>query len=149
MQAMKTTSAAIFAAAMAAMSANAFAATTVMVEESGESGGKMAIAMDKTELPAGEVVFVVANAAVTEEHEMVLVKLKNAGEKIVVDTKTHRIDEKAIDALGEIADLKPSDKGELKADLTPGSYVLLCNLKGHYEAGMSKPFTVTGTAASN
>jgi uncharacterized cupredoxin-like copper-binding protein len=148
MQAVKL-NAAVFAAAMAAMSAGAFAGTTVMVEESGESGGKMVITMDKTEVPAGEVVFKVANAAVTEEHEMVLVKLKKAGEKIVVNSKTHRIDEKKIDALGEVADLKPSDKGELKADLKPGAYVLLCNLKGHYEAGMSKKFTVTEQAAAN
>ncbi len=29
--------------------------------------------------------------------------------------------------------------------LTPGKYVLICNINGHYQAGMSKPFTVTGT----
>jgi uncharacterized cupredoxin-like copper-binding protein len=45
--------------------------------------------------------------------------------------------------MGEVAELKPGADGELKAKLVPGSYVLLCNIKGHFQAGMRAMLTVT------
>ncbi|MFT3988818.1 sulfocyanin-like copper-binding protein [Aestuariivirga sp.] len=122
----------------------AFAATptVVTVKELGEGGGAMKIEMDKTELPAGSVVFKVTNDAMTETHEMVLVHLKSADQQIAVVPGKHRIDESKLKSLGEVSHLKPGASGELKATLTPGSYMLLCNIKGHFEAGMYTKFTV-------
>jgi len=122
----------------------AFAATptVVTVKESGEGGGAMKIEMDKTELPAGAAVFKVSNDAMTETHEMVLVHLKSADQKIAVLAGKHRIDESKLKSMGEVSHLKPGASGELKVTLTPGSYMLLCNIKGHFEAGMYTKFTV-------
>ena len=131
------------AAATLLLSASAFAATTtVNVMLMGEGGGPMKIEIDKAAIPGGDVVFNVANHAMTEQHEMVLVKLKSADQKIPLDIKKHRVDEKQLKSLGEVADLQPSDTGTLKATLKPGTYLLLCNIKGHYEAGMSTKLTV-------
>ena len=44
--------------------------------------------------------------------------------------------------MGEIGDLKPGEAKDLKLKLSPGNYVLLCNIAGHYMAGMQAPFTV-------
>jgi uncharacterized cupredoxin-like copper-binding protein len=121
----------------------AFAATAINVIEDGEGGGPMSLKMDQSIIKAGEVVFSVHNAAMTEEHEMVLVKLKSADQKITVIKGKHRIDEKQLKSLGEVAELKPGANGSLKARLSPGHYMLFCNIMGHYEAGMHGTLTVT------
>lgn len=125
------------------MTPPAFAATTVNVVESGEAGGPMTLTLDQSTIKAGETTFMVHNDAMTEEHEMVLIKLKSPDQKIDVVAAKHRVNEKQLKSLGEVSDLKPGADGQMKAKLTPGSYVLLCNIKGHFEAGMHTMLTVT------
>jgi uncharacterized cupredoxin-like copper-binding protein len=121
----------------------AVAASTVRVVEAGEAGEPMTLTLDQSMVPAGDTTFLVHNDATTEEHEMVLVKLTSPDQSIAVIKSKHRVDEKALKSLGEVADLKPGADGQLKARLVPGTYVLLCNIKGHYEAGMHAMLTVT------
>ncbi len=133
----------ITAFALIALASSASAATTVKVMEGGEGGGPMTLTLDQSTIKAGETTFLVHNDAMTEEHEMVLVKLKSADQKIDVVAAKHRIDEKQLKSLGEVSELKPGADGQLKAKLVPGAYLLLCNIKGHYEAGMHAMLTVT------
>jgi uncharacterized cupredoxin-like copper-binding protein len=125
------------------LSTEAFAASTIMVKEDGEAGGPMTISLDHATVPAGEVTFMVHNDAMSEEHEMVLVKLKSADETVPVNAAKHRVDETKLKSLGEVADLKAGKDGQLKVKLAAGNYLLLCNIKGHYEAGMKAKLTVT------
>lgn len=125
------------------LSAPAFAATTIKVIEGGEGGGPMTLSLDQPTVKAGDVVFAVHNDAVSEAHEMVLVRLKAANEEVSVVAAKHRVDEKVLKSLGEVSDLKPGADGTLKAKLKAGTYLLLCNIKGHYEAGMHAKLTVT------
>ena len=131
------------ALAVVTITSSAWAANTLKVIEGGEGGGPMTLTLDHSTIRAGETTFVVHNDAVTEEHEMVLVKLKSADQKIDVIASKHRVDEKQLKSLGEVSDLKPGADGQLKAKLAPGSYLLLCNIKGHYEAGIHAMLTVT------
>ena len=120
----------------------AFADTVVKVKLTGESHEKMGLEAMPPSVPAGKVEFDVSNAAMKTGHEMILVKLANKGETLPLDPTKHRVDEKAIKSLGEVSNLKAGANGVLKASVTPGDYMLICNIKGHYEAGMAAPFTV-------
>lgn len=133
---------AVLTAALAAPSLAA-AATTIHVTEDGEGGQPMTLALDQATVKAGDVVFTVHNSAMTEEHEMVLVKLKSPDETVPLIKSKHRVDEKKLKSLGEVSDLKPGAEGQLHVKLEPGTYLLLCNIKGHYEAGMHSKLTVT------
>jgi uncharacterized cupredoxin-like copper-binding protein len=129
-----------------ALSPAAFAANapqTVAVSLLGEADQPMSVKIDNAVIKAGKVEFKVTNDAVGTDHEVVLVALASPDEKIVADTKKHRVDEAKLDALGEVGGLKPGDKGVLKATLKPGvTYALICNHKSHFELGMATRFTV-------
>lgn len=129
---------------VALLPASAFAAETVSVQLVGERGGQMAIKLDKTEVPAGEVTFEVANVAANTPHEMVVIKLDKPGEMLKVDPAKNRVDEKTLMSMGEVSDLKAGQSGKLTVNLKPGSYELICNIKGHVAAGMVAMFTVKG-----
>lgn len=121
----------------------AWADTVVQVKLTGESHEKMGAELSQSTVPAGPVEFDVVNAAAKSGHEMIVIKLKSKDEKLTVDPATHRVDEKSLQSLGEVSKLKAGDKGTLKVTMTPGDYLVFCNYKGHYEAGMEAPLTVT------
>jgi uncharacterized cupredoxin-like copper-binding protein len=125
---------------------SSFAATlpaTIHVTLSGEGGSEMAIKLDQSSVKAGKVTFDVTNDAMSENHEMVLIRLKGKDQSLPILKDKHRIDESKVKSLGEVADLKPGDRGSFTAMLKPGAYELMCNVKGHYEAGMHTVLTVT------
>ncbi|MBP1862246.1 plastocyanin/azurin family copper-binding protein [Rhizobium herbae] len=133
----------IAALAVICLGSPVFAANTVKITEGGEGGGPMTLSVDQSTIKAGETTFLVHIDALSEEHEMVLVKMKSADQKIAVEAAKDRVNEKKLNSMGEVSELKPGADGELKAKLVPGSYVLLCNIKGHFQAGMHAMLTVT------
>jgi len=128
---------------IAASIGSTWAATSVKVVEDGEGGGKMTLKLEPQSVKAGDVEFSVKNDAVSEEHEMIVVHLKSADEAIPMNASSDRVDEDKLESLGEVEDLKPGTTGSLKATLQPGTYLVFCNIKGHYNAGMSSKLTVT------
>lgn len=131
------------AAAICLAASQSFAATTIKVSEDGEGGGPMTIKLEPATAKAGPVTFEVHNDAASEEHEMVVVKLKSADQAIPFNKKKDRVDEKKLKSMGEVSDLKPGADGKLTVDLKAGTYLLLCNIKGHYSAGMHATLVVS------
>jgi uncharacterized cupredoxin-like copper-binding protein len=130
-------------AAGLALATAAYADNTITVKLTGESHEKMGAELSQSTVPAGPTEFVVTNAAAKSGHEAVVIKLDHKGETLTVDPGTDRVDEKKLTSLGEVSKLKPGQSGTLKVNLTPGDYMVFCNYKGHYTAGMWAPLTVT------
>ena len=131
------------AVALAAGLAPALADTTVHVKLTGESHEQMGLEVSPASAPAGRIEFDVTNAAAKTGHEMILVKVASKDAKLTVDPAKNRVNEAALKSLGEVSNLKAGASGVLKANVPAGDYILFCNVKGHYEAGMAAHFTVT------
>jgi uncharacterized cupredoxin-like copper-binding protein len=88
------------------------------------------------EIPAGAIRFDVVNEGELE-HEMVVIKTDLGAANLA--TGDGEADEAG--AVEEI-ELDAGDSGDLTVDLEPGAYALVCNLPGHYAAGMYADFAV-------
>ena len=115
-----------------------------------QGGGTMRILVDRETVPAGTVSLRVANTG-SLVHELVVLPLargRQVGERAVGNED--RVDEAG--SLGEASrscgagagdGIDPGSIGWVTLDLAPGNYELICNLPGHYAAGMYTQLSVT------
>lgn len=102
----------------------------------------MFVTADVTTVSAGDVTFDVSNDAKGFVHEMIVAKAPADGKPLPYDANEDGVNEDAAGALGEVSELKPGEAGSVTLTLDPGTYVLFCNVKGHYMAGMWTTITV-------
>jgi len=91
---------------------------------------------------AGKVTFEAKNTG-TIKHEMVILKTDSAPGSLA--TKEGKVDEHG-EGIGSIGEIDQFDAGKTQTasfDLKAGSYVLICNIPGHYAGGMHTAFKVT------
>ena len=123
-------------------------ATTIRVALGDTSASSMYIHLSQPYVPAGPVTFIITNESPTMEHELVgfATKTPAAGYKITgFEGDPNRIDE---DTAGPVvldtgAALKPGATQMVTTDLKTGHVALVCNLSGHYAAGMHVDLWVT------
>ena len=128
-----------------------FAAGVLLVSTgcSSDSGGigateaDYSITLDEDTAPAGDVTFDIQNDA-GQVHEFVVFKTDLAPEALPTDDAGD-VDEKGegVTHIDEVEDIAGGSSGSLTVKLDAGSYVLICNLPGHYKQGMHTGFTVT------
>jgi uncharacterized cupredoxin-like copper-binding protein len=102
----------------------------------------MKIEADKYAVPAGLVTFKVTNASGNMEHEMLVVPIDDMQTPLPYNAAENRVDEEAAHSAGEVPEMEPGKSGELTVELRPGLYALLCNIPGHYSAGMWRVLAV-------
>lgn len=115
---------------------------------SAASGGKsinatehdFEIALDQATVAGGEVTFNVTNNG-PSTHEFVVFKSDDAPDDLPVENGEVQEDE--LDAIGEQEDIAPNTNATLTLQLPAGQYVIICNITGHYEAGMRTGLTVS------
>jgi uncharacterized cupredoxin-like copper-binding protein len=115
----------------------------------GVRGGTMRLTTDVTSVPHGTVSFIATNLG-SINHELVILPLPDSqivGTRPLRDDST--IDETA--SIGEASNTCGSDSGDgiapggsswTTVTLAAGRYELVCNLPGHYAAGMYTQLTV-------
>ncbi len=103
----------------------------------------MGITLDIATAPAGEITFTAKNDSKTIIHEMVLAPVTDVNTQLPYDAANEKVDEDAAGHIGEVAELESGASGSLTLTLKPGTYILYCNIPGHYVLGMWTTFTVT------
>ena len=99
------------------------------------------IELEETSAPAGEVTFEVHNNG-PSTHEFVVLQTDLAPDELTTD-ENGDVAEDELAPVDEIEDIEEGASPTLTVDLDAGSYVLICNIAGHYRQGMSAGFTVT------
>ena len=128
-------------------------ATPVLVSLGDTSTTSMFIHLSQPTAPAGKVAFIITNDSADMEHELVGFQTDTpAGAYTITgfEGDPNRIDE---DTAGPVvvdtgASLKPETSQVVTSDLTTGHYALVCNLPGHYKAGMHADFWATPAGAT-
>ena len=88
---------------------------------------------------AGKIKIGVRNVA-TMEHSFEVLKTDLPHDKLPVDGASAKAKEDG--KVGEIPSIPAGKSAAVTLDLTPGSYVFICNIAGHYQLGMHTGFTV-------
>ena len=91
------------------------------------------------EARAGTVVFQVRNEG-SAPHQLVVIKSDLPPEQLPVTNGT--IAATQVRVLESMDPIGPGATGEVRFDATPGKFVLLCNVPGHYQQGMAAAFLV-------
>jgi uncharacterized cupredoxin-like copper-binding protein len=104
--------------------------------------GMMSIRADKTSAKAGAVTFNVTNWSRSVVHEMLVLAVDSPDAPLPYDFSKQIIPEDQVKALGETNELQPNASKSIELTLAPGNYLLLCNVPGHFAAGMVLAFTV-------
>jgi len=98
---------------------------------------------DPDSAPAGDITFDITNDA-EQTHEFVVFKTDLAEDQLPTD-EDGNVDEagEGVEHIDEVEDIEGGSTQSLAVNLDAGSYVLICNLPGHYAQGMHAGFTVS------
>lgn len=107
------------------------------------SKGVMGIKLDVKEIKAGKVTFEVTNDSKDIIHEMILSPVSATEKELPYLADQYKVDEEKAVHLGEVSELQPGKSGALTVDLKPGTYILYCNIPGHFVGGMWTELQVT------
>ncbi len=75
-------------------------------------------------------------------HNLRVIATDLAPDALPTDDATLSVDEEQLDVVASTDDLDPDEQETLTVELAAGSYVLICNIPGHYESGMTTAFSV-------
>lgn len=104
----------------------------------------MGITVDTPEIPAGEVTFSVINDSQEFYHSLSIAPVADVATELPYLTDKMMVDEAAAGTVARGKELRPHASGTVTVALQPGTYILFCNVGGHYAMGMWTLITVTG-----
>ena len=101
------------------------------------------VGLSRTTFDRGRYTFHIANVG-SVQHELIAFKLPSAGSVVPLDAKNDVNEEaSSLDKATDGDNIDPGKQQTRTIDLTsPGTYVFMCNLPGHYHLGMHIVVTV-------
>ena len=103
----------------------------------------MGITLDVAEVPAGEISFQILNDSLEFYHAVVISPVNDPMVPLPYLIEEQRVDEAAAGVTANLGELKSHASATKKVTLGPGTYILYCNISGHYAMGMWTLLTVT------
>lgn len=97
------------------------------------------VPLSSAEVRAGTVTFLVRNRG-SLAHNFVVLRTDLASGDLPVDQQSQTAEEEG--RVGELEEIAPGRSGQLRLELEPGDYVLICNVPTHYDLGMHIELTV-------
>lgn len=104
----------------------------------------MGITADPAEIPAGEVTFTAVNESKEFYHSLAIAPVADLSKELPYLVEDRMVDEEAAGTIARMKELRPQTSGSATFDLQPGTYILYCNIAGHYVMGMWTLLKVTG-----
>lgn len=119
-------------------------AETVAVDLSEVDANTMQMTVDPSSVTAGAVDFEVTNSGELL-HELVIFKTDLASDELPTNDSGSEVleDGSGLTLVDEVEDIEAGDSKTLSVTLEPGHYVLICNIKGHYDKGLHADFDVS------
>jgi uncharacterized cupredoxin-like copper-binding protein len=99
-----------------------------------------AITFESENVSAGSTTFDIVNDG-PSSHEFEVFRTDLAADALPVEGSTVADDQ--LELVDEAEDIAPGTSTSLTVELTAAHYVAICNVSGHYEAGMHADITVT------
>ncbi len=93
-------------------------------------------------VPAGRLTLKVSNVG-KARHELVVIKTDNDPAHLPTNSTGAIENGQGDEKIAELSKVPAGSTRKLAVDLEPGMYVLICNLPGHYGAGMHTGLTVS------
>jgi uncharacterized cupredoxin-like copper-binding protein len=106
------------------------------------SAATMGVKTSPATAKPGVVTFKVTNDSKDTVHEMIVMYMADPTKPLPYLDDEKRVDEDKAGDKGEVSELEPGASGSLTVNLNAGSYLLICNVPGHFSAGMWTTFTV-------
>ena len=103
----------------------------------------MGVTLDQVSVPVGKVTFQVVNDSKDIIHEFLVSPVPTGTTELPYVVDENRVDEEKAGHLGEVSELDPGKAGSLTVDLPAGTYIVYCNIPGHFIDGMWTLLTVT------
>ena len=106
------------------------------------SMSEFALNISPTTVSSGEVVFKVSNSGMLG-HDFLLVSTAESPESLPYNEENAQIIEEQVTVVSSIRELQKGETAEITANLSPGKYMLICNIAGHFSSGMHLIIDVT------
>lgn len=104
----------------------------------------MGITVDIADIAAAEITFQVINESQEFYHSVTIAPVTDPSQELPYLIDKMMVGEEAAGITARVKELRPRDSGSVTVDLQPGTYILYCNIAGHYVMGMWTMITVTG-----